>query len=148
MKPIFVVLTFLLFACQESNTPSLSFENEERTILNIINKQTNGWNNGSIDEFMKGYWNSDSLKFITKNGINHGYNSVSEQYKKSYPSPKEMGTLNFENLTVSALDSKNELANVTGNWVVKKDSSQNSGMFSLVLKKMNNDWKIIIDHTW
>lgn len=148
MKPIFILFALLLFACQESKTPTPTFEQEEQAILSIINKQTDGWNRGSVDEFMLGYWNSDSLKFITKNGINNGYNAVSEQYKKSYPSPKEMGTLNFVNLKVTPLDRNNELANVTGNWVVSKDSTQNSGLFSLVLKKMDNNWKIIIDHTW
>jgi ketosteroid isomerase-like protein len=59
-----------------------------------------------------------------------------------------MGTLNFVNLKVTPLDRNNELANVTGNWVVSKDSTQNSGLFSLVLKKTDNNWKIIIDHTW
>jgi hypothetical protein len=148
MKPIFILFALLLLACQESNTPPPTFKQEEQAILSVIKKQTDGWNRGSVDEFMLGYWNSDSLKFITKNGIKNGYNVVSEQYKKSYPSPKEMGMLNFVNLTVTPLDLNNELANVTGNWVVSKDSTQNSGLFSLVLKKMDNHWKIIIDHTW
>ncbi len=55
---------------------------------------------------MNGYWESDSLKFIGKNGITYGYDATLERYKKSYPDVQAMGKLKFDILSMKKLDKK------------------------------------------
>jgi ketosteroid isomerase-like protein len=118
-------------------------------VLHVLETQVKAWNAGDIDGFMMGYWHSDSLRFITKNGIRYGYDSVSSNYKKHYDDKDKMGVLAFEDLSCSALGMGNDIMNVTGKWqIAQKDNKVISGFFSLIFKKFGNDWKIVIDHTW
>jgi hypothetical protein len=55
---------------------------------------------------MKGYWKSDSLMFIGKNGITHGWEKTLDRYKKSYPDTAAMGKLSYDILVVKKLSSE------------------------------------------
>jgi hypothetical protein len=58
---------------------------DEQAIREILKKQTEGWNQGNIEKYMKTYWQSDSLIFVGKKGLTYGYKNTLENYKKSYP---------------------------------------------------------------
>jgi len=64
-------ILLLLFICISSHAFAQS--SDETTIRKILDDQTNAWNRGDIEGFMKGYWKNDSLMFIGKNGINRGW---------------------------------------------------------------------------
>ncbi|MDI1233398.1 MAG: DUF4440 domain-containing protein [bacterium] len=114
-----------------------------------MQNQLKAWNNGSVDGFMLGYWHSDSLKFITQKGIRMGYDSVTANYKRHYNTPEKMGQLSFDHLVFNTLDTHSEIVQCTGQWhVVTKGISGGSGLFSLLFKQINGEWKIIVDHTW
>ena len=68
---------------------------DEKAIRKILYEQTLAWNRGDIDEFMKGYWNNDSLMFIGRSGVTYGYQNTLMNYKKNYRNADEMGTLLF-----------------------------------------------------
>jgi hypothetical protein len=119
-----------------------------QVISKIMQAQVDSWNNGSIDGFMRGYWRSNDLKFITKNGIRKGYDSVATRYKRHYNSKEKMGVLAFKNLEFSTYDQKEELVNVTGKWFIEQKEKTDSGFFSLLFKEIDSRWVIIVDHTW
>ena len=121
--------------------------NEIKAIKEILNAQKECWNNGDIDGFMLGYWHSDSLKFIGRNGVKYGYDTISNNYKKHYPDKETMGFLSFKNIQSTYIDSTSQVAQVNGKWqITGRDSA--GGFFSLILKPINGDWRIVIDHTW
>ncbi|MEM9943826.1 MAG: DUF4440 domain-containing protein, partial [Planctomycetota bacterium] len=67
-------------------------------------------------------------------------------YRRSYAPPKEMGQLGFSNLEVRTIESNSVF--VLGNWkLTMKDTTTREGNFSLIIKRLNNSWKIIHDHT-
>src|SRR3982750_1106312 len=76
---------------------------DETAIRKILDDQTIAWNNGSIENFMKGYWHSDSLTFVGRNGLKYGYTSALENYKKSYPDTAARGKLYFDILQIKRL---------------------------------------------
>jgi ketosteroid isomerase-like protein len=152
-----VLYLLTLIACtQPAHTASVvekkniekDFDKESAAIQHVMYDQANAWNKGSIDSFMMGYWHSDSLQFITKNGIRKGYDSISNNYKKYYNSPDKLGVLTFSKLVISPLSDDKTAAHVTGNWEVKQKDKVLSGFFSLVFRKIHSEWKIVIDHTW
>jgi hypothetical protein len=61
---------------------------------------TQAWNTGNLDQFMQGYWQSDSLKFIGSGGITYGWQNTLDRYRKRYPDQAARGTLRFEILNV------------------------------------------------
>ena len=56
-----------------------------------------------------------------------------------------MGQLKFENVQVEALAHDSSL--VRGRWVVSDNGQSKGGLFTIVLRKGSDGWKIIHDHT-
>jgi len=119
-------------------------KNDEQEILTVMDMQEKAWNKGNIDDFMQGYWNSDSLMFIGKNGIKYGWKTTLENYKTSYPNKAAMGKLKFE---IIKLEANNNTAYMLGKWSLQRDLDNPGGYFTLYWKKIEGKWVIIIDHT-
>lgn len=112
----------------------------------ILQVQTQAWNDGDLVKFMSTYWKSEKLSFSSGGDTTYGWQGTLDRYKRSYAPPKEMGQLHFDHLEVSPIESKSAL--VLGHWHLKmKDGSTRDGNFSLVLKKLEDGWKIIHDHS-
>jgi ketosteroid isomerase-like protein len=151
---VYIICLCLAIACKQADQSSgkknaaKDFKQETAAIQQVMDKQATAWNQGSIDGFMAGYWHSDSLQFITKKGIRKGYDSVSNNYKKYYNNKEKMGVLTFSQLAFSPLSDDQTAAHVTGNWEVRQKDTTLSGFFSLAFRKINSEWKIVVDHTW
>lgn len=127
-------------------TEKLQAQNADETaIRKLLEDQTTAWNNGSIEDFMKGYWQSDSLMFVGKNGVKYGYETTLENYKKSYPDTTARGKLYFEVLQMKRLSK--QYYNVTGKWQLLRSIGDIEGYFTLLFRKINNNWVIIYDHS-
>lgn len=112
-----------------------------------MQEQEDSWNEGDLEGFMKHYWKSDSLRFIGKSGLNHGWQKTLDNYKKSYKTQEEMGTLKFTNKSMDILGE--ETIFVIGEWHLKRDETLGDlqGMYSLIWQKKNGTWVIITDHS-
>ena len=117
----------------------------ELTIREILEKQTNAWNRGDIEEFMKGYWENDSLMFIGKSGVTYGWSNTLKNYKKNYPDTVAMGKLAFTLIEVKKLSK--EYYHVTGKWFLKRSIGDIGGHYTLLFRKINGRWVIISDHS-
>ena len=118
---------------------------DKQAILNVLHTQQTAWNRGDIDAFMQGYWKSDSLLFVGKSAPTHGWQATLNNYKKSYPDKSAMGTLTFDILKVELLDATN--AFILGGWHLKREKDAPGGYFTLWFRKVNGEWKIVVDHT-
>jgi len=118
---------------------------DEQTIRTILADQTVQWNKGDIDAFMKGYWNNDSLLFVGKNGPTYGYQKTLSNYKKNYPDAAAMGKLSFEILKVQRLST--DCYFVLGKWALTRSIGNVSGAYTLIFRKIKNQWVIVSDHS-
>ena len=118
---------------------------DEQSIRTILAQQTLAWNNGNQEAFMKGYWQSDSLMFIGKNGITYGWQKTLDNYKKNYPDTASMGKLNFDLLSVKPF-AENYFF-VVGKWHLTRSIGDVGGVFTLLFRKVKNQWVIIADHS-
>jgi ketosteroid isomerase-like protein len=107
--------------------------------------QTQAWNQGNLEDFMAGYWKSDSLKFIGKSGITYGWQATLNNYKKSYPDKAAMGILTFEIISVEK--TSNKTAFVIGKWKLKRQNDEPKGYFTLFWRKIKGKWFIVADHS-
>src|ERR1041384_4945322 len=122
--------------------------NEKSTAIRaVLNAQVAAWNRGDLEGFMAGYWRSPDLEFYSGTTVTKGWDATIERYKKRYQSAgAEMGHLDFSDLEVHT--SEANVAWVSGKWHLKmKDGSDKGGLFTLILHKMPDGWKIIHDHT-
>src|ERR1700741_1228593 len=101
MKPPSFSLVALLIAATVS-----AQQGDEQAVRNILSSQSEAWNKGNIEEFMKGYWESDSLMFIGKSGITYGFKNTLNNYKKNYSNADLMGKLAFTLIKLQRLSSE------------------------------------------
>lgn len=118
---------------------------EEKAIQLLLAAQTESWNRGDIEGFMQTYWNSDSLMFIGKTGVDFGWQETFNHYKKGYPDTTAMGKLSFDIIQIKKLSP--EYFYVVGKWMLKRTIGDVSGHYDLLLRKIKGKWFIIADHS-
>ena len=114
----------------------------------VVRAQEAAWNSGDVAGYMRaGYWQSEGLTFFSQGDVTRGYGPVLARYTERYASNgAEMGHLDFKDLETVVLGS--DAALVRGRWHVdfeKKDDA--GGLFTLILRKSPNGWRIVHDHT-
>ena len=114
-------------------------------IRKVMNEQTAAWNRGDIEGFMKGYWNSPELKFVSGDNVTKGWQPTLERYKKNYDSKAKMGVLTFSDLQINVLSK--DAAVVLGSWALQREGDEPHGKFTLIFRKFKDGWKIVHDHT-
>jgi len=117
----------------------------ELDIRKVLSNQTEAWNNGDLESFMHGYWKSDSLTFVGKDGITYGYQNTLNNYKKNYANKDQMGKLQFKLLHINKLS--NEYYQVIGQWHLFRKIGDVSGYFTVLFRKIQNKWLMVSDHS-
>jgi ketosteroid isomerase-like protein len=115
------------------------------SIRRLLADQAAAWNRGDIPEYMQAYWHSDELSFSSGGKTTYGYDAAQAAYESRYPTPERMGRLTFSDLQVRVLCSKAAL--VLGGWHLDREPDPVGGNFSLVLRVIDGEWRIIHDHT-
>jgi ketosteroid isomerase-like protein len=121
------------------------FNEAEAGIRLVMTQQETAWNNHDLEGFMQGYWNSEELKFYGANGLTKGWQQTLDNYKKSYPTKAESGILNFSIKDISKIE--NESYYVMGEFYLTRDIGDANGVFIIIFKKIDGEWKIIADMT-
>ena len=115
-------------------------------IRKVLDEQVAAWNKGDLVGFMKGYWNSKDLTFVSGKDVTRGWQETLDRYKKRYQSEgKEMGKLAFADVMVRELAPG--VALITGKWELTLSKETVGGRYTLVMKKLEDGWRIIHDHT-
>src|SRR5688572_21763428 len=110
-------LLFISLVCLSASGSAQTGDRDQ--ILKVLSFQTEAWNKGDIDLFMKaGYWNHDSLTMVGKNGITYGYQNILGNYKKNYNDASKMGKLVFDILQVKQLSA--DYYYVIGKWFLSR----------------------------
>ena len=135
---MFCLLLFVSFSvcAQDSGANS---------IRQMLAAQTRSWNSGDLEAFMQPYWKSDSLMFIGKNGVVWGWQPTLDNYKKGYPNKDAMGQLSFDIIEVKKLSA--DYYHVVGKWMLKRTIGDVSGHYTLLVRNIGGQWKIVSDHS-
>jgi beta-aspartyl-peptidase (threonine type) len=112
-----------------------------------LEAQAAAWNRGDLKGYMQGYWHSPELTFFAGQKESAGWEAAYQRYRSAYQGKdKDMGKLEFSALRIEVLNP--EAAFVRGAWqLTLKDGSKRQGLFTLVLKKFGEGWRIIHDHS-
>lgn len=114
-------------------------------VESILRAQEGAWNRGDLDAFMEHYWKSDALTFSSGGKTTRGWTETLNRYRERYPTPEKMGRLRLSGLEITPLGDTAAL--VLGQWNLERESEPLSGNFSLVVRKFDDRWLIIHDHT-
>ncbi len=144
MKNLLLLLTFI-FAATINGSAQMKDAKTASAIRSVLETQTKAWNDGDIEGFMKGYWNSPDLVFVGGDNVTRGWQPTLDNYKKKYDSREKMGVLTFSGLQIDVLSK--DAAVVLGSWSLARDKDNPHGKFTLVFRRFKDGWKIIHDHT-
>lgn len=150
----YFLILFVLASCQtepkevtnDTTKEVVSEENAEdvmAAIKEVMSAQEIAWNNHDLKGFMQGYWNDENLKFYGSNGLTKGWKNTLANYEKGYPSKAESGKLHFVVNDISKIENDNYW--VMGEYHLTRDVGDANGVFMIIFKKINGQWKIIAD---
>lgn len=117
----------------------------ESAVRKVMDEQAAAWNKGDIDGYMKGYWVSEKLTFVSGDTVTRGWQATLDRYKKGYNTREKMGVLTFSDLEITVLSK--DAAIVLGSWHLKRLKDEPHGKFTLVFRKFKEGWRITLDHT-
>ena len=140
MRVMGTLLLILIALCAQS--PGT---NDER--LALILKSAEDWNRGDIEAFVKSYEQTPETTFVGT-AVVHGAEDILARYRRNYPDRARMGKLTFSELQARTLSAT--LAIVTGRFTLERAADSGgkaTGLFTLVLRRGPDGWRIIHDHT-
>ncbi|NQZ75352.1 MAG: nuclear transport factor 2 family protein [Ekhidna sp.] len=139
MKQLFFFLISIssIICCAQSS--------DELNIRKVLADQQACWNEGDLECFMEGYWKSDRLIFIGSKGVTYGWQKTLDNYKSSYPNRTAMGQLTFDLISLEPLSE--DFWSVIGKWTLNRENDRLSGHFSLIFRRLGQEWVIISDHS-
>ena len=140
MRESLLILFLLAFSLGFTQTTE---KNDKEAIKAVMNLQEKAWSNNNLEGFMQGYWKNDSLKFYGSSGLTKGWLKTLENYKKGYLAKEDSGTLKFTIKDISKIDIGSYW--VMGEYHLKRSIGDANGVFLIIFKKIDGEWKIIAD---
>ena len=137
-----ISILFVFFICMSCNSKTTE-KTDKDAIMTILNTQADSWSNNNIEAFMAGYWKNDSLKFFGASGITYGWQNTLDNYKKRYPTKEHTGKLDSKINSISKVT--DGAYYVMGEYYLKRSLGDANGIFMIIFKKINGEWKIISD---
>jgi ketosteroid isomerase-like protein len=141
MKYLYSLIILFIFSCQSNPDPVQS----KVEIARIIFDQQNAWNRGDIEGYMQGYLQSDSLRFASGGNVSYGWETTLDRYQKGYPNKETMGELRFSNIDIEFVSK--DAALVFGKWELERVNDHPWGLFTLLIRRTDDGWRIVHDHT-
>lgn len=140
MKKLIIVLCLVSFFNGLSQTND---DADKKAIQKVLKKQRLAWSDNNLEEFMEGYWKNDSLKFYGANGVTYGWENTLDRYQRAYPTKDHTGKLSFKINAISKIT--DGAYYVLGEYHLKREVGNADGIFMLVFKMIDGQWKIIAD---
>jgi ketosteroid isomerase-like protein len=128
--------------------PGQADETDEATVIRrLLETQVDDWNRKDLDGFLKAYWQSPGVVFQSGGKRFDGFEAMRSRYRERYQAEgREMGKLAFTGVEVIPLS--NDAALARGRWeLAMSDGQKPSGLFTLLIRKRPEGWKIVHDHT-
>ncbi len=133
-----LAVLMLLFVGQVSAVPT-------DDIAQMLKGQEDAWNRGDLDAYMQGYWKNEQLRFVSNGKFRYGWDETLAAYKKNYPNKEALGELKFTIKEIKMLS--NYAAMVVGRWDLKRQKDAPTGVFTLLVEKIDDRWVITMDHS-
>jgi ketosteroid isomerase-like protein len=115
-------------------------------ITGLLEHQRQAWNRGDLPGYMDGYARTPALVFTSGAKIRRGWQATMDSYQRRYGGDRRgMGQLSFENVEVQNVGPDGAVA--LGRWRLTGTPQAGSGVFSVVLERRPEGWRIVHDHT-
>jgi len=132
------------FTCEAKSAEAA--DEEAGDIRAMLNESAEAWNRGDLEGFMESYWNSPQLRFASGDTVHRGWQATLDRYRRRYGEDREsMGRLAFTDTEITML--AKDAAIVFGRYHLAREDGRATGLFTLTVRKMDESWRIVQDHT-
>jgi beta-aspartyl-peptidase (threonine type) len=141
----FIGLIVLVCLALQGSLVSASHETgPDNEILKLLEAQAEAWNRGDFEGFMATYWKSPEMTFQSGNQRLSGWETLLKRYQTNYAGARR-GELTFKDLKFKVLT--DDIAFVLGRYHLEYPDSFLEGLFTIILKRFPEGWRIIHDHS-
>lgn len=110
-----------------------------------LDGQVSAWNSGKLENAMGFYHNSENLIWVSRAGIERGYQPILESYLKEFADRSKMGTYTYEPLHIEPISAKSVY--YVYRWKIELDGKKlMGGVSSQIWKKQGKRWLIFSEH--
>jgi ketosteroid isomerase-like protein len=140
-------LAVAVVACAASPPRVAAFAPSDRAaITSVLGDQITAWNRGDLAAFMGAYAKIPGLVFTSGGNVRRGWQAAFDHYQARYArDPQAMGTLAFEIDSIDAVGADGAV--VLGRWYLTNSAHAGHGVFTLVVERRAEGWRVIHDHT-
>ena len=144
------ILVCFAAACAAATPPPAaprSFQASDRAaVAAVLDAQVAAWNRGDLDAYMAGYAKTDALIFTSGGKVRRGWQTTFDHYQARYGQDRAaMGKLVFQVDRIDPLGADGAV--VLGTWILTSSPHDGRGIFSVVLERRPEGWRIVHDHT-
>jgi ketosteroid isomerase-like protein len=140
------LLALILVGCAASPHVGAFEPTDKAAIARVLDDQIAAWNRGDLTGYMEGYAHIPGLIFTSGGDVRRGWKEALDHYQARYAvDPKAMGTLTFHIDSIDPVGADGAV--VLGHWDLRDTPSAGRGVFTLVLERRPEGWRIIHDHT-
>jgi len=144
-NPFMVIRNGNAYRSDELLTADVRNLRNECAVRAVLERQEIAWNEKDLRRFMEGYWQNEQLLFASGGEVTLGWQTTLDRYLKNYDSAAKIGKLDFSLKKIDLMG--DDWAKVLGRWEVARTNEKLSGLFTLILQRQNDGWKIVHDHT-
>lgn len=146
MKKLNLLLLLILFSLHLYPSSEILNKNLlKKEIKIVLDDSEKGWNSGNLEQYMECYHKSEKMRFAGNGTFNFGWENTLKRYKKGYPDKASMGKLSFSDVDITVIS--NDAALMFGRWTLKYPGKERTGLYTLILRKFPEGWRIVHDHS-
>lgn len=141
------ILCATLVVASAACTPvEMTQSNLDESVGALLDRGAAAWNRGDLDGFVSTYANEPTTSFISGGRVQAGFDWIRDHYAPRFEPGAARDSLRFQGLAVRALGKTHALA--TAHYVLfRGDSTTDTGIFTLVLRRDGRTWRMRHDHT-
>ncbi|GAA4444501.1 hypothetical protein GCM10023188_46570 [Pontibacter saemangeumensis] len=114
-------------------------------VQQALDGQVQAWNNGDLETAMAFYWNSPEMRWISKTGVEKGYQQVLDMFRADFADKSQMGIYTYEPLYIEQLSP--EAVYYVFRWKIEREGKRlMGGVSSQLWKNVNGRWVATSEH--
>ena len=116
-----------------------------QAVQQALDGQVQAWNSGDLGTAMAFYWNSPEMLWISKTGVEKGYQQVLDMFRADFADARQMGIYTYEPLYIEQLSP--EAVYYVFRWKIEREGKRlMGGVSSQLWKNVNGSWVATAEH--
>lgn len=116
-----------------------------QAVQQALEGQVQAWNKGDLEKAMTFYWNSRDMLWISKSGVEKGYQEVLDMFRKDFANSSRMGIYSFEPLHIEQLAP--QVVFYVFRWKIELEGKRlMGGVSSQLWKNIGGRWVVTSEH--